>query len=491
MHNTSSLFYRVFKSKYFPRCSILEAKPNTRGSLAWRSIAGATSLINKGLIWRVGSGERIRIWEDNWLPIREHPCIVSPRPPHTSLTHVRNLIDEHSNTWKEGIIKSSFIPYEAEAILGIPLSSTHPKDTAVWSGTKNGIYSVRSGYHVLLSEGSRDCPGSSEISFETQVWNAIWSLKIPAKVRHFLWRACHEALPTRTNLQFRHVIQDPRCANYMETNETVLHALWQCKPIREMWTASPWSSSMIQNQYLNFMELFHHCHSTLPAPEFQLFATTTWLIWHQQNRQWLNQQTVPINQLRMHAQQYLSEFLATQVSHSITTGQPASPIKVVWQPPQPGRYKANFDGAFFEETHEAGVGVIIRNHKGEVMASLCQRIHFPHSVEAMEAYVARSAVQLSRDLGLKEVDVEGDSLTIVNDLCNPEPCYSLYGHLINDTKLLAQDGLSVLFTHVKRDGNILAHSLAKKAKVSKPFEVWMESVPPDLVYILCNDFIYQ
>jgi hypothetical protein len=197
------------------------------------------------------------------------------------------------------------------------------------------------------------------------------------------------------------------------------------------------------------------------------------------------------NQLMMHAQQFLSEFLAAQVIHSSTTGPPAPPIKVVWKPPQPGRYKANFDGAFFEESHEAGVGVVIRNHKGEVMASLCQRIPFPHSVEALEAYAARSAVQLSKDLGLKEVDIEGDSLTIVNDLCNPEPCYSLYGHLINDTQLLAQDGLSVLFTHVKRDGNILAHSIAKKAKVSKPFEVWMESVPPDLGYILCNDFIYQ
>jgi hypothetical protein len=491
MHNTSSLFYRVFKSKYFPRCSILEAKPNTRGSLAWKSIAGATYLINKGMIWRVGSGERIRIWEDNWLPIQEHKCIVSPRPPHSSLTHVSHLIEEHSNTWKEGIIKSSFIPYEAEAILDIPLSSMHPNDTTVWSGTKNGAYSVRSGYHVLLSDGSRDSLGSSEISFETQVWNAIWSLKIPAKVRHFLWRACHEALPTRTNLHLRHVIQDPRCDNCKDTNEMVLHALWQCKSLKEIWTAAPWSSSMIQNQYLNFMELFHHCHSTLPDPKFQLFATTTWLIWYQRNCQRLNQQQAPINQLRMRAQQLLSEFLAAQVSHSSTTGQPAPPIKVSWQPPQPGRYKANFDGAFFEESNEAGVGVIIRNHKGEVMASLCQRIPFPHSVEAMEAYAARSAVQLSSELGLKEVDIEEDSLTIVNGLRNPEPCYSLYGHLINNTKLLAQDGLFVLYTHVKRNGNILAHSLAKRAKVSKPFEVWMESVPPDLVSILCNDFIIQ
>ena len=169
----------------------------------------------------------------------------------------------------------------------------------------------------------------------------------------------------------------------------------------------------------------------------------------------------------------------------------APPTKVSWKPPQIGRYKANYDGAFFEETNEAGVGVIIRNHKGEVMAFLYQRILFPHSVEAMEAYAARSAIELMSDLGLKEVDFEGDSQTIVNALLNPEPCCALYGHLVNDTKLIAQASLSVHFLHVKRDGNLVAHSLAKRTKFSMPFEVWMESVPPDLVSILCIDFPSQ
>jgi hypothetical protein len=42
--------------------------------------------------------------------------------------------------------------------------------------------------------------------------------------------------------------------------------------------------------------------------------------------------------------------------------------------------------------------------------------------------------------------------------------------------------------HVKQDGNIVAHSLAKRARCCEPFEVWMESVPPDLQNILSSDF---
>ena len=61
LHNKDSLFYRVFKSKFFPNCSIMEAKEGHGGLYAWRSILVGREVIRRGAKWRVGNGESIKL----------------------------------------------------------------------------------------------------------------------------------------------------------------------------------------------------------------------------------------------------------------------------------------------------------------------------------------------------------------------------------------------------------------------------------------------
>uniref|UniRef100_A0A2N9GZI9 Reverse transcriptase domain-containing protein n=1 Tax=Fagus sylvatica TaxID=28930 RepID=A0A2N9GZI9_FAGSY len=421
MHNRNSLFYKVFKAKYFPQCSILDAQLNARSSYAWKSIMGARDVIRKGSIWRIGDGKNIKIWGDRWLP-------------------------------------PTSCPFEAETILGIPLCTTRIEDMLIWGGTRTGIYAVRSGYHLLLDEKQRETPGVSDAAAQTQVWKSIWSLPVPTKVRHFLWRACHDSLPTKKNLHHRHVLNDPHCPNCTNSVESTLHALVQCKNLQRIWQATPWGRHLAEASFVDFMELYHRNMQTLQAQELHLFTMVIWSICRPRD------------------------------DHSPPARPPEPPTVIKWAPPRPGRYKVNFDGAFFRESNEAGIGAIVRNHRGEVMAALCQRIPYPYSIEAVEASAAKAAVTFVLDLGLQEVDIEGDSLKIITALQQTSPCYTSYGHLILDTNTLAQNLTSYQFMHVKRDGNSVAHSLAKRARLCEPLEIWMESVPPDLHTILFSDF---
>jgi hypothetical protein len=55
-----------------------------------------------------------------------------------------------------------------------------------------------------------------------------------------------------------------------------------------------------------------------------------------------------------------------------------------------------------------------------------------------EAVALWRAVKMCGDLGCARVIFEGDSLTIVNAVCQDVPCWSNYDQLIEDTHTLLQ-----------------------------------------------------
>ena len=95
LHYPDSLCSWVLKAKYFPSSTILQAKPRSGISYTWRSILNGLEVLKTELIWRVGNGESIKIWDDPWIP----GC--STRRPSTSrgqnlLSRVADLIDPYT-----------------------------------------------------------------------------------------------------------------------------------------------------------------------------------------------------------------------------------------------------------------------------------------------------------------------------------------------------------------------------------------------------------
>lgn len=60
-----------------------------------------------------------------------------------------------------------------------------------------------------------------------------------------------------------------------------------------------------------------------------------------------------------------------------------------WRLPNRIGYKTNFDGAMFHATGEAGLGIVIQNHEGEVMAALLEKIPQPSLVTRLELLATR------------------------------------------------------------------------------------------------------
>ena len=98
VQNPNSLCARVLGAKYYPGKSPLHAVPRNGMSYTWRSIMNGLEILKNGLIWRVGNGESIRIWEDPWIPNRLTRRPISARGSNL-LSHVDELIDPYTSTW--------------------------------------------------------------------------------------------------------------------------------------------------------------------------------------------------------------------------------------------------------------------------------------------------------------------------------------------------------------------------------------------------------
>ena len=101
LHNTTSLFYKVFKARFFPNSTIMEATDSRMGSCAWKSILRGRDIFQRGARWRVGNGENINIWQQRWLP-RKHPTNL-PTCPIQDFENaiVSCLIDQTTRQWRQ------------------------------------------------------------------------------------------------------------------------------------------------------------------------------------------------------------------------------------------------------------------------------------------------------------------------------------------------------------------------------------------------------
>ena len=68
----------------------------------------------------------------------------------------------------------------------------------------------------------------------------------------------------------------------------------------------------------------------------------------------------------------------------------------------------------FDDLDEAGIRIVVRNGKGEVMAALSRKIAKPSSVELLELLVARRVPQFVQELGFCHSIFEGDSMLFLN-----------------------------------------------------------------------------
>ena len=148
-----------------------------------------------------------------------------------------------------------------------------------------------------------------------------------------------------------------------------------------------------------------------------------------------------------------------------------------WTAPTPDSYKINYDGALSNADNKSGIGVVVRDCHGDVIASLVQQLDQAYQPVEVEALAACRAVEFGSELGLHRATVEGDSEVVVKALRYKEYGLAPYAHLIKDVSLFSGLYSEFSYSRVKRNSKKIAHNLTRLVLTTQNYTVWKEDVP--------------
>lgn len=444
--------------------------------LCW-SILAAKTIIHCGTIWRIGNGKDIKVWKDNWLPQPISFKVQTYRGQLAEDTRVAEFIDQDTKGWNGDLIDRTFMEEEAMVIKNIPLSPLLPMDRLIWRGTSNGVFSVRSAYHMKVERQEMLKGGVSNKMAGHEVWKACWRLQIPNAVKMFLWKACHNLLPTKANLLRKKVVDNALCPICLREVETIEHILWDCPSASDVWSGGPITLQKCVSLGLNFFQLFETLLARCETEELELFVVTARRIWLRRNdvihRGFFTHPT----QLLCDARIALEDFKRINEGKEDATEQKRENEIDKWKPPPLNMIKINWDGAINTKTGAVGLGVIARDEKGSYIMACGTHKQMSTTSVMVEAMAALQAMMVGREMGAKNVIFEGDALQIVKAVNDPSMCESPFGLFVEDVKQVLGYFDSCIFQHVGREANSAAHGVAKEACNHVTASVWWHYIP--------------
>ncbi|KAK8550128.1 hypothetical protein V6N12_038858 [Hibiscus sabdariffa] len=150
------------------------------------------------------------------------------------------------------------------------------EDVLGWRWDAKREFRVSSAYSVLMQDGAR---------IRNSKWTRIWSLKVPQRVKVFLWITAHQRLLTNVERVRRHIASSDMCGLCLSEPEDIDHVLRRCEKAKDLWRNVLGREVAASLDSLPFEEWLHgNISCRLPeiidrADWDMEFAIYVWLLW--------------------------------------------------------------------------------------------------------------------------------------------------------------------------------------------------------------------
>lgn len=309
-------------------------------------------------------------------------------------------------------------------------------------------------------------------------------VQVPQKIKQFMWKACSNILPLCTKLFDRKITSNFSCPVCGDEAETIDHTFMNCSVALAVWGKHPNLMALLQSG-MCFVDWVEVILSSLSSPDIEIFFTLVWFIWRHCNEVWSGSHPGEVKQISLKASRYALEFLEAVSDPSPSLEVPSS----AWTPPSSSHlFKVNVASVLFKERQEVGIGVIVRNSQGVVLAATSEKISSEGDWLWSSAISLLKSLKLLLSIGFFTVEIECNNSYLVSLLNSGKDFFTETGWIIEDIRELLPSFYSISFKSIPKLCNHVALALASFSKEKDEQSVWLEDCPPFLFPIVSADF---
>lgn len=349
------------------------------------------------------------------------------------------------------------LPFEEHKIRLIKPSLSGAPDKIIWTQTPSGEYTTKSGYTAILPNHHPQPPvlqGLHNFEWRKNVWN----LHTAPKIKLFLWKTFHGAIPVGEQLRARQINVDGKCKTCGQP-ESIGHLFLHCSFAKQVWSLAPVSPSVEYSGPLDLRTEWPGLCSrkNLPPTGVAVGELAPWIMW----QLWKARNSLMFTDKKCTAPEVLSSAIAAAQEWSQSQTSPPSGNGIPQRKPvtQDQVTIVRSDAAWNELRKTAGLGWMI--HEENRVLPFSTAMQFIASPLVAEGLALREAVMKCKDLGLPRIRCEANNLQLIKSLTSDFKSAELYG-IVEDIKALASSFDVISFVWISREKNLDADKLAKQ-----------------------------
>lgn len=265
----------LVKAKYFPKSLFWHSARSYNCTALRRSIMNLRSTLAPLTTIILGNGNCSAFgqpWFNGALQLK-------PSSYQQSALRVKDLLLHDDSGWNMDEIVQVLGFSAAMKIISTVSPPTDPQsiDRLIFLPSSNGSFSAKHAYQHLAQEGSNQ---RAEIH---SVWKVVWKKGwVLPRLRVFLWRLLHNALPLGHILASRGIRIDSMCATCGCAEEDSVHFMFLCDFARSCWFSSsiPLRSHVMIEPLTQTLSILGQ---ELSEEQWTDFASIAWAIWRCRN----------------------------------------------------------------------------------------------------------------------------------------------------------------------------------------------------------------